>query len=914
LWLLVLCAPAVWIVDRSWPVRRGGARFVAAVMRTLVLTGLIAAVARPIGFTDTRAVSAVVLCDVSASVSDSGLEQERGIVRQLAGSVRPPHQLRVVQFAAAPTELVPSAAGSTAGPTGVGPALGRPAGAAGLATDIARAMALAVGLGDPARARRVLLVSDGRPTAGDALAQAQRLAVLGVRVDYIDLRPTVTETDVAIDSVAAAGDIRPHAAFPLEIRIVTDRPAHVLLTVKRDGQPIDDQANPGRATLGPRMLEVPAGETTVIWNTRIDAPGASIFSAEVDLSGGTDAHPENNQGLLAVSVQPPPRVLILTTASSDAAPLVRALQAESIDAHLVAHDRWRESLGAAFDTASLARTDLVAFVDLPHGGAFDVSEALLAKLDAYVRDGGGLLVTGGPHAFGPGRWDGTRLEKLLPVRLDLPTLQDEPALALALVIDRSGSMGGAKMDLTKQAARATAEMLPPDDQIAVIAFDSQATTVVPLQRAANRMRIATDIGRIQPTGGTNILAGLHEALEQLGAARARKKHAILLSDGQSAVEGIAEVVDAAASSHITISTVGVGDGVDDGLLQLIAGRGGGRYYHTRDPASIPRIFTRETSQIATTGIVEQPTAVVPRARAAMLDGIPLDQAPRLGGYVRTHARAQADLLLATPSGDPLLARWPVGLGQVVAWTSDLGPRWADAWARWPPFAKLWGQIARGTMRTRAARHFPLVARLDGGFADVSVEAIGPDDRFVSGLDATLEITEVRLDGTIPAGTTSTSTPLASPAPARATPKRNVRRVALPESAPGHYEARFAIAPFGPVQVGALLLRASFSREGRAVADADGRLSLPFAPELRPVAPTGRSDSAPIGVDLLAAIAARTGGGRLATPEDLFRDAAPVPTSRSLRSPLLALVALLFLIDVAVRRLSENRGGPRRSTN
>src|SRR6185436_11098481 len=116
------------------------------------------------------------------------------------------------------------------------------------------------------------------------------------------------------------------------------------------------------------------------------------------------------------------------------------------------------------------------------------------------------------------------------------------------------SMTGPKMELTRQAARATAEMLPADDQIAVVAFDTQATPVVRLQRAANRLRIASDIGRIQAAGGTNILAGLREAVDQLGPARAKKKHVILLSDGQSPSDGIPELVDAASGARITVST------------------------------------------------------------------------------------------------------------------------------------------------------------------------------------------------------------------------------------------------------------------------------------------------------------------------------------------------------------------------
>ena len=263
------------------------------------------------------------------------------------------------------------------------------------------------------------------------------------------------------------------------------------------------------------------------------------------------------------------------------------------------------------------------------------------------------------------------------------------------------------MDLTKEAARATAEALPPADQIAVIVFDSAAQPVVRLQRAANRQRILGDIARISASGGTNILSGLREAVDELLPARARKKHIILLSDGQSPYEEIPDLIDAATAARITVSAVGVGDGADQTLLKMIATRGGGRFYHTRDPASIPRIFSRETSELGDRSIVERPTPVHVAKRVAALAGVPVESAPALGGYVVTRPRAQAELILATGDGAPLFARWQLGLGQVAAWTSDLGARWAAAWSRWPPYEKLWAQVARATMRRRAASHFPI---------------------------------------------------------------------------------------------------------------------------------------------------------------------------------------------------------------
>ena len=233
----------------------------------------------------------------------------------------------------------------------------------------------------------------------------------------------------------------------------------------------------------------------------------------------------------------------------------------------------------------------------------------------------------------------TRLESMLPVRLDIPERREEATLALALVIDKSGSMAGPKMELTKEAARATAEALPPADQIAVIVFDSAAQPVVRLQRAANRQRILGDIARISASGGTNILSGLREAVDELLPARARKKHIILLSDGQSPYDEIPDLIDAATAARITVSAVGVGDGADQTLLKMIATRGGGRFYHTRDPASIPRIFSRETSELGDRSIVERPTAVRVAKRVAALAGVPLEIGAR-AGRLRRHPAAR----------------------------------------------------------------------------------------------------------------------------------------------------------------------------------------------------------------------------------------------------------------------------------
>ena len=325
----------------------------------------------------------------------------------------------------------------------------------------------------------------------------------------------------------------------------------------------------------------------------------------------------------------PHRVLCLEGTPGAASSFAHALAAQAITSDV--------RPARAAPASDLDRYDLVVLADVPRAGS---PTAAIAALESFVRAGGGLLVAGGTQSFGPGGYLGTRLATILPLRLDVPDRQEEASLALALVIDKSGSMAGEKLELTKQAARATAEALPPSDQIAVVVFDSQSQPVVQLQRAANRQRIASDIGRIQASGGTNILAGLREAVEELLPARARKKHIILLSDGQSPYDEIPDLIDAASAARITISAIGVGDGADQTMLKMIAERGGGRFYQTRDPASIPRIFSRETSDLDDQLIVQRPTSVRVVKRIAAFAGVDLTRAPPLGGYVVTRPRAR----------------------------------------------------------------------------------------------------------------------------------------------------------------------------------------------------------------------------------------------------------------------------------
>jgi Ca-activated chloride channel family protein len=164
--------------------------------------------------------------------------------------------------------------------------------------------------------------------------------------------------------------------------------------------------------------------------------------------------------------------------------------------------------------------------------------------------------------------------------------------ALVLVLDRSGSMQGPKLDTVRDGALAAIEALDPADQVAVITFDSEARLAIPLQPAANKKAIAKELAKLDAGGGTAFLPALQSAEKVLHDSKLASKLVILFTDGESPSEGIPELVKTMHQAKVTVSAVGV-QGADKTLLSLITDAGGGRLYMVEDLGSIPKIFVRE---------------------------------------------------------------------------------------------------------------------------------------------------------------------------------------------------------------------------------------------------------------------------------------------------------------------------------
>ncbi|MEK6257523.1 MAG: VWA domain-containing protein [Planctomycetota bacterium] len=775
------------------------------------------------------------------------------------------------------------------------------------ATDIAAAIRSAAGAMPPDYVPRIVLLSDGNQTAGDALQAALGTAFGNAKTPHPGTLPARPgRVDQAEDGNAKNGSLpstlnRPPSTnlipidtVPLKVR---DNPEVQVAAVEvpaqvREGEPfyVEVVINSNHEDEG--LVEVFRGAHKVLSETRKLKAGENRFRFQQSITGErlaqytvkvgglkTDTLLDNNTESGLVFTTGKPRVLLIESDPKLAQQLVWALQQEEIEVDVRPVEGMPESL------ADLQNYELLALSNVP---ATSLSQRQMELARTYVQDlGGGFMMLGGDQSFGLGGYYKTVLEEILPVRSDFEKEKEKPSLGMVLVIDKSGSMGGEKMEMAKEAAKSAAELLGPRDQLGVIAFDGEFFVVSEFQSASNKARIIDDISRIEAGGGTTMYPAMEEAYNILQGSTAKLKHVIMLTDGISSPGDFEGMAQQMVSARMTCTTVAVGEGSDTNLLEEIARAGQGRFFSATDPATLPQIFAKETMTASKSAINEQPfVPQVVRPTAALAD-IDFETAPFLLGYVVTRPKATCEFILATEAGDPLLCWWRYGLGTTVAFTSDAKSRWGAEWLTWPGYSKFWAQVVRQSMRKNDVKGVIVDVKQERRRATVTLDAIDPTGKFLN--QAETEVTVID-------------------------PQLGQRKLEMKQTAPGRY-----VAEFDTPASGAYHMNLSQKTAGGTLLHQQTRgLIVGYPDELR-LRPTNE--------ELLKSLAAATGGRFDPRPEDLFAEptSAPgspglgtteanahrtVPRSTPLWPYLVTAALLLFVLDVALRRIDFSLWWPR----
>ena len=581
---------------------------------------------------------------------------------------------------------------------------------------------------------------------------------------------------VVIDAVPIAGQLRPDVRV---VRLLSSRSQlneGATLELKADIE--SSLAGKGRIRLFENGIEVESHELeaavgqkqSIAFERSPDQRGMYTYRVRVD-GFADDELPDNDQALTLVDVRGQPLLLYVEGESDQSHYLAEAMAKEGIRLQT------RPARGIPDTLQGLAGFDGVILSDIP---ARQLTDHQMGLLRDYVEQlGGGFLMIGGVQSFGVGGYYRTPIEDLLPVKMKAPDTQVHHATALALVIDRSGSMTGQKLELAKSACSASVELLTAKDFLAVVAFDDRAHWIVPMAAVGSKDAATSQISGITPGGGTNLQPAMNEAYQALQHVKAKLKHMIILTDGQTGGGGYEALAGQMKQEGMTVSTVAVGGGADVALLERIAAAGGGKAYATTDAANLPKIFTQDT--MIHVGKLIREESFLPRQveRHPMLRGWDSEQTPPLLGYVKTHRKSLAQVPLVTDQGDPLLAHWRFGLGKVTAFTSDCKSRWAAGWITgWSGYSWFWAQVLREMARPTQGQGLDLeLQELRGRQASVSVDLAEDAGDFKNDAEVIADVYFV------PAGGGQIG-------------MRQCCTLPLDQTAPGRYEQRFALGDPG----------------------------------------------------------------------------------------------------------------------
>ena len=705
-------------------------------------------------------------------------------------------------------------------------------------TDVLNALKRAIALLPDDYHRRIVLFSDGIHNTGGTSVEDYLPLLSANNVEILTIPLNVVKDAIRVTALRIPNQVRKGQRFAIDAIIEIDGSIPKLnATLYRNNVLIDEV--PWNLETGRNVLSLPMQQI----------PEAGNYRYELKLNV-TDEIPENNQGYGVVKIQDKPHALYVEGDPAQTTYLRTVLEENGFEVETTGPEEMPTEL------VDLQRSDILI---LSNVSADVLSPEQLQNIENYVQDlGHGFVVIGGEHAYGPGGYTDTALERVLPVKMTPREQKD--TVAVFFVLDTSGSMANyvaghrRKIDLAIAGISAGIDNLEEDDVAGAISFSAGKPVDVVSDLTSDRDMLLQAVGKLKPTGGTTLMKeAIEKAYKRLKANDAKRKHIILLSDGKSdEVESdLLDLAEDTAEAHISITTIAIGD-ANRALLRELSEISGGHPVTVENLQQLPTLLmeaVRDTQRY----IVQEPfQPVITAPNEPITEG--MGTLPRLHGYTATTEKQTAQVFIRSHKDEPLLAGWHFGLGKAIAWTSDVKPAWAQEWIPWQNFGKFWGRVVNWTLPAADANaDFDLRGSFQHGIAAVNLDTRSPSQAAY----------EVRVAG--PNGTSEL--------------------IEMQQMTSTRYSGTFQMQDSG-----SYIITAQGEDDKRTEV-----LSLPY--------PIEYADFR-VNTDLLKMLAAGTGGIHDPVPTQIAASAgAPIEKQISLAQALLVVAAFLFVLEMILRRYS-----------
>lgn len=519
---------------------------------------------------------------------------------------------------------------------------------------------------------RIVLLSDGNETIGNSGEAANLLKNRNIELDYVLLKNHVGE-DMSLSEINVPPSLYKGEEALVSFIIDSNADKNAVIRLSVNNQEILKE-----------IVHVKEGKNVYTFTHKADTSGLTVYKGEI--AAENDTFIENNMMHSVANVKGTPKILIVQ--GKEGGNLGAILGNSDLEVETISPEMLPTSLSSYLQYQSIIFNNVPATV---------ITERQMNMIEKAVKEfGTGFVMAGGEESFGLGGYFKTPIEKLLPVDMDLKGKQEMPSLGLMIVMDRSGSMAGSKLELAKEAAARSVELLREEDTLGFIAFDDRPWVIVETKPLKDKEKAADQIRSVTPGGGTEIYSSLELAFQELEDLKLQRKHIILLTDGQAPGGDYEGLIERGKEKNITLSTVALGSDADRGLLEDLANMGSGRFYDVTDSSVIPSILSRETVMATRTYIEDNPffPSIQPYPDWSTLfkDGV-----PKMNAYIATTPKSRAQVPVLSVKEDPILAEWQYGMGHTIAFTSDFSGKWSGDWARWETWPIFINQLVTKTL-------------------------------------------------------------------------------------------------------------------------------------------------------------------------------------------------------------------------